>query len=65
MEIRFQTKEQSNKRQQLAFLNLSGAERLKSFLHLMEQVNRFPTKHIKKRTNNYLIVLPNQNELGG
>lgn len=36
MEIRFQTKEESNKQQQEDFLKLSKVERIYSFLRLME-----------------------------
>jgi len=64
MEITFQTKEESNKERETAFLKLTGAERISSFLNLMEQVSKFPTKYKKKKTNNFLIILPSQDELG-
>ena len=59
MEIRFQTKEESNKQQQDDFLKLSKAERFYSFLRLMEQVNKFPVKNkIDNTKDNFLIVIP-------
>lgn len=64
MEISFNTKEENNKRRLEEFLKLTGAERISSFLNLMEQVSKFPTKYKKKKTNNFLIILPNQDELG-
>lgn len=58
MEIRFQTKEESNKQQQEAFLKLSGVERVYAFWRLMERVNRFPVKNKKEaHTNNFIIEL--------
>lgn len=53
MEIRFQTKQESNKRQQEDFLKLSKVERIYSFLRLMERVNQFPVKN----KDNFLIVI--------
>ncbi len=57
MEIKFQTKEESNKAQQEAFLRLSKADRFYSFLHLMEKVSQFPTKAIKKNSTNFIIEI--------
>lgn len=58
MEIRFQTKEQSNKQQQEDFFKLSKIERLYSFLRLMERVNKFPVKNKQnKNKDNFLIVI--------
>ena len=58
MEIRFQTKEESNKQQQEEFLKLSGVERVYSFWRLMERVNRFPVKNkIDKNKDNFIIEL--------
>ena len=58
MEIKFQTKEESNKAQQEAFLKLTKVERIYAFLQLMERVNQFPTKAIKKNSNNFIIEIP-------
>jgi len=44
MEIRYQTKEESNKQQQDDFLKLSKAERVYAFWRLMERVSKFPVK---------------------
>jgi len=45
MELHFQTKEESNKKQLEVFLNLSKTERFYNFLRLMEKVKRFPVKN--------------------
>ncbi|WP_369617931.1 hypothetical protein [Flavobacterium sp. CFS9] len=58
MEIRFQTKEESNKLQQEDFLKLSKTERVYAFFRLMEQVSRFPVKNKQdKNKDNFLIVI--------
>lgn len=58
MEIRFQTKEESNKEQQEDFLKLSKTERVYAFFRLMEQVSRFPIKNKEdKNKDNFLIVI--------
>ncbi|MET3028365.1 hypothetical protein ABXT06_16920 [Flavobacterium sp. UW10123] len=58
MEIRFQTKEESNKRQQEDFLSLSKVERFYSFLRLSERISAFPVKNkVDKNKDNFLIVI--------
>lgn len=58
MEIRFQTKEQSNKQQQEDFLKLSKTERVYAFFRLMERVSKFPVKNKEiKNKDNFLIVI--------
>ena len=58
MEIRFQTKEQSNKQQQDDFLKLSKTERVYAFFRLMERVSKFPVKNKEiKNKDNFLIVI--------
>ena len=58
MEIRFQTKEESNKQQQEEFLKLSKIERVYSFLRLSERISQFPVKNkIDKNKDNFLIVI--------
>jgi hypothetical protein len=58
MEIRFQTKEESNKQQHEEFLKLSGVERVYAFWRLMERVSRFPIKNkIDTNKDNFLIVI--------
>ena len=59
MEIKFQTKEQSNQQQQEDFLKLSKAERVYSFLRLMERVDQFPVKNkVEKNKDNFKIIIP-------
>ena len=48
MEIKFQTKEESNQQQQEAFLKLSKVERFYNFLNLMERI-RNDKDHINNR----------------
>lgn len=57
MKIQFQTKEESNKKQLEDFLKLSKAERIYSFLRLIEEVKRFPTKEKEKENSNFVIVI--------
>ena len=58
MDIRFQTKEESNRQQQEEFLKLSGAERVFAFFRLREQVNRFPVKNkVDKNKDNFQIII--------
>lgn len=58
MEIRFRTKEESNKQQQEDFLKLSKVERFYSFLRLSERMGKFPIKDkIDKNKDNFLIVI--------
>jgi len=45
MEIRFQTKEESNRQQYEEFLKLSKVERFYSFLRLSERMSKFPIKN--------------------
>jgi hypothetical protein len=58
MEIRFQTKEESNKKQQEDFLKLSKAERIYNFLDLILKMKQFPMKNKpENKKNNFIIVL--------
>ena len=45
MEVKFQTKEESKRKQREEFLKLSGGERFMKFLELSRQINRIPSKH--------------------
>ena len=45
MEVKFQTKEESKRKQQEEFLKLSGGERFMRFLELSRRINRIPSKH--------------------
>lgn len=58
MELRFQTKEESNRQQLEAFLALPKAERVLRFFLLMEQCAQFPTKYQKEKSANFEIVIP-------
>lgn len=49
MEIVFQTKEESNKKQQEDFLKLPKWKRFFVFVELSKQINQFPTKHKKEK----------------
>jgi hypothetical protein len=58
MEVRFQTKEESNKQQQDDFLKLSKVERVYAFWRLMERVSQFPVKNkVDKNKGNFIIEL--------
>ena len=58
MEIRFQTKEESNRKQEEEFLKLSKIERIYSFLRLSERISKFPVKNkIDKNKDNFQIVI--------
>ena len=50
MEVRFQTKEESNNQQQADFLKLSKVERVYSFWRLMERMSHFPVKNKVEKT---------------
>lgn len=58
MDLYFQTKEESNKKQLEDFLKLSKTERFYSFLRLMEKVKRFPVKNKSaSKKDNFIIVI--------
>jgi len=59
MQIKFQTKEDSNRIQQENFLKLSGAERFQSFLNLSRRINQlFPSKEANNiNPKNFIIYL--------
>ena len=58
MKISYNTKEESNKMQEAAFLKLSKGERVTQFFRLMARINKFPTKAKKKSNDNFIIVIP-------
>lgn len=64
MELKFQTKEESKKLQQEEFLKLTKVERFYQFLRLSEMANRFPTKYKPMEKDNFIILIPDKNELG-
>lgn len=58
MEILFQTKDESNKKQLDDFLNLSKTERIYSFLDLILKMKQFPIKNkIENKNSNFIIEL--------
>ena len=57
MELHFQTKEESNRKQLEDFLKLSKIERFYQFLRLMEKVNQFPIKHKNEINSNFIIQI--------
>lgn len=62
MEIKFRTKEESNRAQREAFLKLSGAERFMKFLELQEAMSLFPSKTKKDRSQHFIIELNRKND---
>ena len=57
MEIKFRTKEESNKLQREDFLKLSPVDRFYTFLNLMYLLKDYPTKKPKKKNNNFILVI--------
>ena len=57
MEIRFQTKEESNRQQQEEFLKLSGMEGIYAFIKMMHDMKRFPTKAQPEKKDNFAIII--------
>lgn len=55
MEIKFQTKEESNLQQEEAFLKLSKAERIWRFFELMQKSKSLPSKQKPPKSNNFII----------
>ena len=55
MEIRFQTKEESNRQQEEAFLKLSKSERVWRFFELMQKSKSLPKKEKPSKTTNFII----------
>jgi hypothetical protein len=57
MQIKFTTKEESNKLRQKEFLALTGGERFMRFIDLCEAMSVFPTKARNKNKGNFVIKL--------
>lgn len=60
MEIRFQSKEESNQQQREAFLKLAPIDRFYAFLDLSERMKDFPSRLDKDKNphkNNFEIVI--------
>lgn len=57
MEIKFQSKQESNKQQADAFLALSAVERFVEFMKLSNQVLKFPRKPYEEKSKNLILEL--------
>lgn len=57
MKILFQTKEESNKQQLEAFLQLSKAERIYNYFEFIIKSKKLPTKAKIQKNNNYIIEI--------
>jgi hypothetical protein len=58
MQIIFQTKEESNKKQLDDFLKLSKSERIYSFLRMSQFISKLPTKKkVDKNKDNFIIQI--------
>lgn len=55
MEIIFQTKEESKKKQEEEFLSLSGSERMIRFFQLSEFFLQFPSNRKEENKNNFIV----------
>ena len=55
MEIRFQTKDESNQQQEDEFLKLSKSERVWRFFELMQKSKSLPIKEQPAKSNNFII----------
>ncbi|AYN68585.1 hypothetical protein D1013_14980 [Euzebyella marina] len=56
MQVQFRTKDEANMEQERDFLALSPTERVYSFLDLMQNIHRFPTK-AKESHDNFIIQI--------
>ena len=61
MEIKFRSKEESKAEQEKAFLALSPAERIYSFIEMMQRMNDFPTKARREKKDNFVIEINVEN----
>jgi len=55
MELKFQTKEESNRQQEAEFLKLSKSERVWRFFELMQKSKSLPVKEKPSKSNNFII----------
>ncbi len=60
MKITYRTKEESNRRQEEAFLRLSPAERMMAFFELSRRIARFPVQYTdeSRQKGNFIIESP-------
>ena len=57
MNIRFQTKKESNDQQEKGFLKLTGSQRFYAFLDLSYRLRNLPIKNKEESDNNFLITI--------
>lgn len=57
MKIDFRTKDEANEEQLEDFLSLAPVERFYSFLNLMQQLNKFPSKKATVNKDTFCIEL--------
>ena len=57
MKVSFKTKEQSNREQEKAFLQLSPIERIHRFIDFILYTKDFPTRATTEKSNNFCIVI--------
>jgi len=55
MEIRFQTKEDSNKLQEEEFLKLTPSQRVEWFLAFSKYMKKFPSKTTNPKSDSFVI----------
>ena len=55
MELKFQTKEESNRQQEEAFLKLSKSERVWLFFEIMQKSKSLPVKEKPSKSSNFII----------
>ena len=55
MELKFQTKEESNRQQEEAFLKLSKSERVWLFFEMMQKSKSLPVKEKPSKSSNFII----------
>ena len=55
MELRFQTKEESNKMQEEEFLKLTPSQRVEWFLAFSKYMKKFPSKTTNLKNDNFVI----------
>ncbi len=57
MELKFQSKEESNKMQREEFLKLTPSQRVSAFFNLIYKLRKYPTRSSFEKSNNFLIVI--------
>lgn len=60
MQIKFTTKEESKKLQEVKFSALSGADRVFAFFKLCYELRNFPSKEAFEKNDNFIIEFKNR-----